>query len=88
MNRITRLIHKANFLPRHRRIIDFSHRYVITADDLSLPQVNKEPENPVMTDERIEAMLEEFNPDENAIDRRIFYEVTGRQLIDGEFAEN
>ena len=35
MNRITRLVHKTKFLPRQRYMVDFSHRYVITADDLT-----------------------------------------------------
>ena len=34
MNRITRFIHKAQFLSRQRHIIDYNHKYVITADDV------------------------------------------------------
>ena len=35
MNRITRLVHKARFLPRQRYLIDFSRKYVITAADIA-----------------------------------------------------
>ena len=35
MNRVTRLLHRMWFMQRHRRILAFSHKYVITADDIA-----------------------------------------------------
>ena len=35
MNRISRLLHKINFLSRQRHALDYSHKYVITNRDLS-----------------------------------------------------
>ena len=34
---------------------------------------------------RIENVMTDFDPDNNETDRLIFYEVTGRQLFEGEF---
>ena len=92
MNRVTRLIHKARFLSRQRNIISYSHRYVITSDDLARQE--KSPLQTIPADKSseeaakmIEDLVGDFDPENNETDRLIFYEVTGRQMIRGEFDE-
>ena len=78
MNRITRLLHKARFLSRHRYLLGYSHKYVITADDLTRDSQIAiiESENA----ERIDELLEDFDVEQNETDRRIYYEVIGGQI--------
>ena len=82
MNRVTRLLHKARFLSRHRYLLAYSHKYVITADDLTqAPQtVNATGESGAETAEMIDKLLKEFDAERNETDRRIYYEVIGRQI--------
>ena len=79
------------FFSRQRHIIAYSHRYIITDEDLDRPQeiAYNASTNVEMSKQKKESMIEYllngFNADENETDRRIFYEVTGRQLIQDEF---
>ena len=82
MNRVTHLLYKARFLTRHKRMLAYSHKYVITADDLNrdaqragLATVAKVPESEAL--KMVEDLVADFDPDVNEVDRRIFYEVTG-----------
>ena len=92
MNRVTHLLHKARFLTRHKRMLAYSHKFIINAEDLErhaqraahLATVAKMPENE--DHKMVEDLVADFDPDGNEADRRIFYEVTGEQIIDGEFA--
>ena len=90
MNRVTRLIHKAHFLQRHRRILAYSHKYVITGEDLNKEiQIDPRASNAINSKsesaQMIDSLINDFNAERNETDRRIFYEVTGRQLVQGEF---
>ena len=82
MNRVTRLLHKARFLSRHRYLLAYSHKYVITADDLTrAPQAAPTIENSeVKTAEMIDELLRDFDAERNETDRRIYFEVMGRQI--------
>ena len=88
MNRVTRLLHKARFLSRHRYLLAYSHKYVITADDIArAPQTasadsKSEQEEPVRM---IEDLLRDFDVESNETDRRIYYEVMGRNMGSDEF---
>ena len=75
-------MHKARFLSRHRYLLAYSHKYIITADDLILaPQIAFVSENnEIETIEWIEGLLKDFDVKKNETDRRIYYEVTGRQI--------
>ena len=92
MNRVTRLIHKDSFFgTRSRKLLDYSHRFVITAEDLlrKKPDPRSSSVKLKKTDSEktkmIDAMLKGFDAEDNPTDRRIFYEVTGRELRLGEF---
>ena len=79
MNRITRLLHKNFFLARQRRAVSHAHKYVISDRDLSLAgsREEKEPagrEDPEVVAQRV---LREFDPENDKMDRRILFEVTG-----------
>ena len=85
MNRITRLLHKARFLSRHRRILAYSHKYVITAADLDryddntvAQEVATAKKCETETAKIVDHLLGYFDTEKNETDRRIFYEVTGR----------
>ena len=92
MNRVTRILHKARFSSRQRPVISFSHKYVITAEDLYL-RVPSEPKNSKFrrteeeSKELINTFLDGFDTAENEMDRRIYYETTGIELIEGEFSD-
>ena len=65
---------------------------MITSDDIARSasaQVKPDATIAKMSDAQIEQsidlLLEGFNAESNSIDRRIFYEATGRQLVEGEF---
>ena len=90
MNRVTRLLHKARFQSRQKRILAYSHKYVVTADDLLREQETTSQKSSAKKSQiEIEAIINDlicdFDAEKNESDRRIFFEVTGRQLIDGEF---
>ena len=36
----------------------------------------------------IEELVTGFDPEQDLIDRRLYYEVTGRSLVEGEFADD
>ena len=77
MNRISRLIHKANFLKRQRLAINHSHKYVITYQDTQrTSKIETSPD-----------IMEGFDPDNNEQDRRMLYEVTGMRLNRDEFLD-
>ena len=94
MNRLTRLVHKAQFLTRQRLALAFSHNYIISERDVTRldtrePGARKKVAPSLSsvenTDRSIDEVLAGFEPDSNEIDRRIFYEVTGRELVEGEY---
>ena len=91
MNRATGLLIKSQFLARQRRILAYLQRYVITADDISdrSSSSTSKPEDRTRGSnepfQSIDLLLEGFDADKNDIDRRIYYEVTGRELVQGEF---
>ena len=41
MNRVTRLLHKINFLSRQSCAINYSHKYVITAKDIKQAEAER-----------------------------------------------
>ena len=95
MNRATRLLYKTRFFTRQRRILAYLHRYVISTEDITrvaeqVPaQYRAESTSVQKTDAEvnkfIEFLIDGFDAASNDIDRRIYYEVTGRQLIEGEY---
>ena len=82
MNRVTRLLHKARFLSRHRYLLAYSHKYVISADDLTRPPQIAEAtgNNQEVTAEKIDELLKDFDAEKNETDRRIYYEVIGKEI--------
>ena len=89
MNRITRLLHKINFLARQRRAVNFSHKYVISDRDLA----RGEPPEPdaVGATEPLEVaakVLDGFDPEASEKDRLILYEVSGLRLYLDEFQDS
>ena len=91
MNRVTRLLHKTRFLSRQSRAIAFGHKYVITAEDLDLPMPQEPTSKVRMTETEavylIDSLLDGFDPEKNEMDRRIYYEITGMKLAEGEFRD-
>ena len=82
MNRVSRLLHKVRFSSHQRRILAYSHRYVITTDDLTKkedtdPQTYTSKKSEAEYAQMIEDLVGDFDAVENETDRRIFYEVTG-----------
>ena len=71
IGRISRLLHKAAFDARQRRIIDFSQRYTITDLDKS------EDEQDISESYDVDKLLDGFDPEESKEDRRLLFEVTG-----------
>ena len=94
MNRVTHLLHKTRLLARQRRILSvFARHYVISADDIT--KFDKKKDAPPRAREKdvdiektlmVEKLLADFDVEGNEIDRRIYYEVMGQQLIENEFA--
>ena len=87
MNRVTRVLHKATFLVRQRRAVDYSHRYVIsdkdlTKADLASPDLINEK---LLDPKFVDKLIEDFDPENSVEDRRILYEVTGQELFADEF---
>ena len=70
----------------------YSHRYVITTDDFekwrSAPPVELSRDLNEAEHARIlDGILDGFDPVSSKIDRRLFYEITGRQLVEDEFED-
>ena len=82
MNRVTRLLQKAHFLYRHRNLLAYSHKYVITADNLTqAPQTaSTTGSSGAETLEMIDELLRDSDVEGNETDRRIYFEVMGRQI--------
>ena len=98
MNRVTKLIHKAWFLKRQRRAINFGHKFTISDLDIENAEtqaskrlIQKESVNEdilsVDRDKILEQLLDGFDPVQNKADRRILFELTGLRLYDGEFKD-
>ena len=83
MNRVTRLLHKARFLSRHRYLLAYSHKYVITADDLARAPQTAAADGKIEqeTTKMIDDLLRDFDVESNETDRRIYYEVMGRNIV-------
>lgn len=89
MNRISRLLHKQSLLPRQRKAVDYSHRYVIGDKDLQNSNETMANSKAVIDPvAEAEKLIDGFNPDKDAWDRRILYEVTGISLRYNEFAQS
>ena len=92
MNRVTHLFHQERFLKRHTRILAYSHKYVISDKDVVKHQeAGTKPfmgqKSKAEMKQIIEDLVGDFDPQNNKTDRQIYYEVTGKQLIEGEFDE-
>lgn len=77
MNRITRILHKSFFKSRQRQAVAYSHKYVVTADDTvggEGVQIDTDQTNEA---QKIEAILDGFEPETDPIDRLILLEITG-----------
>ena len=86
MNRISRLVHKAVFLNRQRRAINFSNKYVITNKDVQQDTLAKKKDKPAETfDENVSKILTGFDPENNLQDRRILFEVTHMRVSRDDF---
>lgn len=87
MNRITRLLNKSYFKRRQRQALKYSHKYVITADDIKDDDgAHRRQAAPQTQQEKIDAILDGFEPEDDVLDRLILFEITGFQLREGEFA--
>ena len=63
---------------------------MITGEDLNKEtQIDPRASNAINSKsesaQMIDSLINDFNAERNETDRRIFYEVTGRQLVQGEF---
>ena len=94
MNRVSKLLHRARFLLRQRRTLRFFRRYVISAEDIKNAKVAKEKkvkneqERQVAQTVQMSSLLSGFDPENDAFDRRIFFEVTGKSIIPDEFIQD
>ena len=89
MNRISRLLHKTFFFARQRRAVNHSHKYVIHDKDLkAVATKTAETAAPVDPEVLTAKILDGFDPDNDKMDRRILYEVTGLTLIKDEFIDD
>ena len=69
-------------MSRHKYLLAYSHKYVISADDLTRPPQIAEATgiNQAVTAERIDELLKDFDAEKNETDRRIYYEVIGKEI--------
>ena len=86
MNRISRLLHKMNFLARQRRAVKYSHKYVITVNDTK--RASKPSSDEESKADATKKVLEGFDPLNNEMDRRMMFEVTGMRLRNNEFQDD
>lgn len=88
VNRVTKLLQKTKILPRQRKAVAFSHDYVISEHDIARSAA-EESKNAGSADTIDTAgLIRGFDPDNDKIDRRIYFEVTGEQVIEDEFAND
>ena len=88
-------MHKDRFLPRQLRTIAYSCKYVITMDDITKHQKASQAKNIAEQTKKTEAeireliedLVDDFDPENDIIDRRLLFEVTRKRLIEGEFAD-
>lgn len=94
MNRTTRLIHRRSFSTRHIRAINFSRRFVISTDDVRQSDEKKfanksqRSRGDSTASVHAERLLARFDPKHNQADRLVFYQLTGKQYNEGEFASD
>ena len=88
LNRVSRLIHKANFSARQRQAVNYGRKFVITdkhiyeaAKTVDEARSDKATENV----DQIEKIVQPLNPEEDRQDRRILHEVTGIRYFRDEF---
>ena len=86
MNRVNKLLHKVNFLPRQVRAINYGHKFVISNRDIVKAERadfdKKQKLSSLMTEHEL---LDGFDPLSCETDRRILHEVTGMRLFNDEF---
>ena len=85
-NRVSRLIHKATFLPRQRAALDHSHKYVISNRDVA-KEANRSLNSARKPSLKVEKIVEGFDPENCEQDRRILYEVLGMRIYRDEFRD-
>ena len=88
MNRVNKLLHKVNFLPRQVRAINYGHKFVISNRDIVKAKradfEKKQKVSSLMTEQEL---LDGFDPLSCETDRRILHEVTGMRLFNDEFRD-
>ena len=78
MNRITKLIHQANFFWRQRKTVGFFKKYVLNSDDIAKMEgktKRKRKVKPKISEtapDLIDKLLLDFDPETIDIDRRIY----------------
>jgi len=87
MNRISRLLHKMNFLARQRRAVKYSHKYVISKR-AATEKRNKASFSDDDDSNAAAKVLDGFDPINNEVDRRMLFEVTGMRLRNSEFQDD
>ena len=83
LNRISMLFHKLHLLPRQRKVVDFSRRYVIADADVQ----KAIPEEMWQKEQNIEGAMFGFDPHNDITDRRLLFDVAGIRLNDTEFRD-
>ena len=88
MNRVTRILHKANFFVRQRRAVNFFHKFVITDIDMlkkkdDISDMKEQFDDKTTND--IGKILDGFDPVKYEVDRRILFEATRLRLYHDEF---
>ena len=88
-NRVARIIHKATFKGRQRKAIDYSHKYIITDQNLVKTAVATKKEQNEKEDwvVRANTVVEGFDALNNEQDRRILYEMLGMRIYRDEFRD-
>ena len=82
MNRITKMIQKLLFTARQRRTVPYSRKYTLNDLDIaptSATAISPDEKTTATSDEKYELkqLWENLDPESDAWDRRLLYEVTG-----------
>ena len=75
---------------RQRRTVDYSHRYIITSQDVQRAKITAEDHErhaaPKIAE--VDEVMDGFDPQNCVKDRRLLYEVTGKRMFAREFVDD
>ena len=90
LNRVTRLIHKTRFKARQRKAVSYFSKYVLSDKDIDSSGSERSDEEGKMADflelsADTGMLFKGFDPENDAWDRRLLYEVTGMRLDEQDY---